>query len=275
LFFSTGKGLFLYNPPLVLGFWPSRKLPRHWWWAVAAMAGPVVLLYSKYSNWGGDWSWGPRYIIFLVPILMVPAALLLEQLWDRRKHLALACVTGVAVVGLFVQLVGAGLYWDHFIRLSQAARAQWLGIPNRAGAYTPPRGDHCDPCFEDLHAHSYLPAFQPIEGHYWLLKHALRGDTWETAANDAPWRRYTSLPLDATKRWYPWPPIDWWYLGFAPKFANAGRLLFALLLLGSAGGVTLWVQALRRLRRPPAAPSPTRQATDAPGPSAPGAPAAT
>jgi hypothetical protein len=246
LFFSFGKGLFLYNPTLVFAFHSSRSLPARWWLAVLATAGPVVLLYGKYSNWGGDWSWGPRYIIFLVPILMVPVALFLNAMIKRRRTLALLAFGSIATLGLLVQLVGAGVYWDHFIRLSQAATTQWLGNPDRTGGYTPPRGNHCDPCFEDLHGHTYLPAFQPIEGHYWFIKHALRGDSWEVAVEDAPWRRYTSLPLSVTKRWYPWPQIDWWRTGFKGRFAPAGNLLLTVLILGIAVGGTLWVQGLKR-----------------------------
>jgi hypothetical protein len=246
LFFSFGKGFFIYNPVLALSFKSSVTLPTRFWWAVLATCGPVILLYSKYSNWGGDWSWGPRYIIFLVPVLMIPLAMWLQSLWDRRRKVALGAVMGIAAVGVFIQLLGAGVYWDHFIRLSQAATRQWLGNPNRAGGYTPPRGDHCDPCFEDLHGHTYLPSFQPIEGHYWLLKNAIKGTSWDDAIKDAPWRRYTSLPLDATRRWFPWPPIDWWYLGWTGKLALAGKLIFVALLLGIGLGVTLWIQGLRR-----------------------------
>lgn len=255
LFFSFGKGFFIYNPLLAFCWKPSPKLPPRYWWAVLVTCGPVVLLYSKYSNWGGDWSWGPRYLIFLVPVLMVPVALLLESLWQARRKLALSALAGVAAVGLFIQLLGAGVYWDHFIRLSQAATTQWLGNPNRTGGYTPMRGAHCDPCFEDLRGHTYLPAFQPIEGHYWLLKHAVKGDTWEQAVADAPWRRYTSLPLDVTRRWYPWPSVDWWCLSWTGKLATAGKAIFVFLLLGAGLGVMLWLSALRRWPRP-APPSP-------------------
>jgi hypothetical protein len=91
-----------------------------------------------------------------------------------------------------------------------------------------------------------LPAFQPIEGHYWLLKHALRGHTWDQAVADAPWRRYTSLPLDTTRRWVPWPPVDWWYSSWTGKLAAAGKALFVFLLLGAGLGITLWIRTLRR-----------------------------
>ena len=96
-----------------------------------------------------------------------------------------------------------------------------------------------------------MPAFQPIEGNYWLLKHAVRNDPWERAIEDAPWRRYTSLPLDVTRRWYPWPEVDWWFLAFKGRLAPAGKVLFGFFLLGAAGGAMLWIQALRRKRYEP------------------------
>ena len=72
---------------------------------------------------------------------------------------------------------GGGLfYWDHFIRLAQAAQHHWLGRPNRAGAVSAVRASdgRCDPSFEDFYTFNHLPAFQPIEGHLWLARHRLR-----------------------------------------------------------------------------------------------------
>jgi hypothetical protein len=248
LFFSSGKGLFLYNPPLVFAWHQRPRLPRDFWAALGLTAAPVVLLYAKFSVWSGDWSWGPRYLLFLVAPLMVPVAVLLDDWIQRRQRVRLALFGVVAAAGLCVQLLGAGVYWDYFIRLAQAGSTSWLGAPNRGGAYKSPQGGHCDPCFEDLYGHTYLPAFQPIEGHYWLIKHRLRGDRWDDAVADAPWRRYTDLPLEATRKFYPWPPLDFWYVPFSARFGAAARLLMLAFVLGTAGGGALWVRALRPRR---------------------------
>jgi hypothetical protein len=252
LLFSFGKGLFIYDPVLVLAFHRREKLPRGFWTATLLVCGPIVGLYGTYSNWGGDWSWGPRYAICLVPVLMIAVAVRLDDWLARRQTLLLGLFLVLAGVGFFVQLLGAGMYWDHHIRLSKATATQWLGSPNRGGGYTRDYGGHCDPCFEDLHHHTYTPAFQPIEGHFWLIKHSSSWSgrpTWEECDKDAPWHRYTSLSLDAAKAWCPGPAIDWWYLMFRGPFALAGKILFALFLAGSVAGFGLWVRAAVRLAR--------------------------
>jgi hypothetical protein len=247
LLFSYGKGLFLYNPVLALAFHNDR-LPSRFWLAVALVCGPVVLLYAKASDWAGDWSWGPRYIAFVIPVLMVPVAVRLNIWIERRRRGLVGVFAALAIAGVCVQMVGAGVYWDHFIRLSQATAFEWLGNPNRAGNYSKKPGPHCDPCYEDLHNHTYTPAFQPIEGHYWLLKHWFRGDSWEACQHDMPWRRYTSLPLSAPKTWCSAIEVDWWYRMFRKGFPVAGVILLGCFLVGTSGCLWLWIRGARRYR---------------------------
>ncbi len=238
LLFSFGKGLFLYNPVLSLAF-HDQGLPRRYWLAVLLVCLPLVLTYAKASDWAGDWSWGPRYLIFVVPVLMVPVAVRLHRWLTGRRHGLVGLFGLLAAGGLAVQLLGAGVYWDHFIRLSQSTAFEWLGQPNRAGNYSKKPGPRCDPCYEDLHNHTYTPAFQPIEGHYWLLKHRLLGSSGEACESDMPWRRYTSLPLSSPKRWCGTVEVDFWYLLFHKRYPAAGVVLLGMFLAGT--GVCLWL----------------------------------
>ena len=57
---------------------------------MALTALPVVLLYSRLLFWAGDYAWGPRYLVFLAPLLLLPAALLLEDLLDAADARATA-----------------------------------------------------------------------------------------------------------------------------------------------------------------------------------------
>ena len=223
LFLSPGKSLFLYCPPLVLSL---LALPRFWRMhkrfacLLILLTGPLILLYGKMLYWSGDYAWGPRYLTFAVPAFMLPAAVLLQDLWDNRlsvprwwARLRLALFACVCAAGAAVTMVGAAFYWDHYIRITQEARDEWLGNPDRSGAPTPTVDGLCGACFEDVHQLQWLPAFVPVEGHYWLLRHAVRGDDWETAAQDAPWSRYTKKPLDI-QRTYKRVRFDWWPLEF-------------------------------------------------------------
>ena len=243
LLLSPGKSLFLYSPPLIVALLALphalRTRDRGWLWALLLTGGPVVYSNAKYLFWSGDWCWGPRYILFVVPALLLPAIFVFDDLLARRRRLALAAGGAVFAVGLFVQVLGSLFYWDHFIRISQEARTSWLGAPNRAGAAAKDRGGMCDPCFEDFYPFNWLPAFSPVEGHYWLLRHVPRRHSWEQAEADAPWHRYTSLKLRIASS-YPRARLDWWFLDWKKDLRPAGAFLLAFMFAGALGSAFLW-----------------------------------
>ncbi len=272
MFLSPGKSVFLYSPPLVLGF---AALPRLWQGhraaclAVLAAGAPVLAIYSRYKL-NGDYAWGPRFVVFLVPALGLGFATLLDAWlaaparWTRRAVLA-----GVLIAGLVVQLVGNAFYWDHFIRISMDVRTAWLGQPNRTGAIIPVRADgHCDSCFEDIHQLEWLPPFQPIRGHLWLLGATLAGDDARQAEARAPWHDYTSLAVDLSKT-YPRVRIDWWGLLWIKDFPGTWPAGLGLLLgfaVGTVGGAIAWRRAHRRAAEEPDPPHLLLPAPPAPPP---------
>lgn len=246
LFLSPGKSIFLYSPPILVALFGLRPLWReHRTTALAFLVTglPMVLLYGKLVVWHGDWSWGPRYLTFLLPMAIFPAALVLQQLAREHRRRMLAAVTaGMLAVGGFVQVLGNAFYWDHYIRLVvfQAAR-QWLGQPNLSGAISPDRGGYCDGCFETMFPVQHLPQFQPIVGHWWLLKHVPFGHDWRRAEVDAPWHPETTLPLSIPE--YARARIDWWILDYAEARAAAAAILTLLAAL-LAWAVWRWWRAL-------------------------------
>lgn len=260
MFLSPGKSIFLYSPPLILGI---AALPRMWrehrsaCIAILAAGAPVLAVYSRYKL-NGDWAWGYRFTVFLVPALALSVGVLIDAWLPaltrlRRAILALAIAAGVAV-----QLLGCAVYWDHFTRISQDVRIAWLGSPNRSGAIIPQRGDgRCDGCFEDVHQLEWLPPFQPIVGQFWLLRSLASGATAEEAEASAPWHRYTSATFPF-KGSYDRARLDWWGMLWIEDFPKTRTLGIALLLLflgGTAAGVILW----RRALRPPPPADPPRE----------------
>ncbi|MDZ4695334.1 MAG: hypothetical protein SGI86_09290 [Deltaproteobacteria bacterium] len=260
LFLSPGKSLLLFSPPLFLAVaaLPLFKSNRNAVWSVLLVSVPTSFLYARFIYWSGDWAWGPRYIVPFVPVFLFPAAMLLD--WTREQASRIwrwVSVTGVAVVflwGVAVQIIGNGLYWDHYIRLSTEVGTRWLGEPNRLGspAYLP---NNCGACFEEMSFMQWVPALSPIRGQAWLLKHVYNKDEWPVASKDAPWLDYTNVEVDAV-RTYDRARIDWWYRDYYDKLMPEAMTIFKTLFSSLAFGLVLfcgglwWSSWRRRLVEP-------------------------
>jgi hypothetical protein len=161
---------------------------------------------------------------------------------SRVRKLVLAAVV---TAGICVQLLGVSLYWDHFIRIAIDVKNQWLGNPNRRGAYVAEKGrGHCDSCFEDTYEILWTPAFQPIRGHWWLLKSLAAGDSPAEAQASAPWRTYTSLDVNIDAD-YPRARLDWWgmlWISDAPATRIVGIACLLVFLAGTVFGVLRWLR---------------------------------
>jgi len=238
---SPNKSAFLYSPPLLLALfgWPAAiREHRRLGLALLAIVLPTFLVYSTYRSWSGDYAWGPRFFVWAMPVLLVGVAWFVDKMSQWKRAFTIA----VVAAGVIVQLLGSALYWDHFIRIAIDTKNQWLGNPNRSGSYIPERGrGHCDSCFEDTYEITWTPAFQPIAGHWWLVKSLARGDEdWHAAQADAPWRTYTTLEVNLAAS-YPRARIDWWGLLWL-KDAKGTRILglVLLLLFASTTGLGIW-----------------------------------
>jgi hypothetical protein len=171
LLLSSGKGLVWFAPVVLLvpagvraakaSRW--RAWPASAWRARLGLDHPAGLaaagallawivglaLYARFQHWAGDGSFGPRYLVPLLPLafLMVAFAIQAEATRARR---ALAIV--LAALGLLVQVGGVAIYFGAQMR--------------EAGDY-PYTMALEDPRFmSDSH---WNPRFTPIAGHWRML----------------------------------------------------------------------------------------------------------
>jgi hypothetical protein len=251
LLLSSGKGLAWFAPAawLVPAAW--RELLRDGrrgegvlarfglgtprgraaWGAIAASI-VALLLYARFQHWAGDGSYGPRYLVPLLPLLLVCVAPWLAPLRKAiprgRARLALVLLA----IGVCVQVGGVAIYFGAQMR--------------EAGdyPYTLPL-DH--PRFmSDSH---FNPRFSPIAGHWRMLARNvgehLRGEAPRLAvggdgggaARDAR----TGLSADEERSLLHGLDFWWLYLGYAGVGGRAP--MFAALLL-----IALAVAAAFRLR---------------------------
>jgi hypothetical protein len=235
---STGQGLFFFSPPLLLGVLGLPTAWRQQRRETALLVATIIVLVlasAKYRIWHGGYNWGPRYLVPLTPLVLLLALPWLPAALARgRRRLRRAGVALLVAAGCLVQVVGAALYWDHYIRIAVAVEEQ-TGAVGWSADYLP-------------HLY-YVPQFSPIRGHWWLLRHLLADDP--DLVRDAPWRSLVTVPIDLTAHWVrlrvDWWGLDWWH--DRPRARLAGVMILAVLATGSA---TCGVAPLRRLALGPA-----------------------
>jgi hypothetical protein len=156
LLFSSGKSLFLYAPPAILGVASLRAFAerhRREAWLLMGLVAVNLLLIAKLQDWSGEGSWGPRYLTLVLPCLILPigAKLATRSTGARGTFLALAAA------GLLVQFGGLSVYYGTYYRT--------------IGAF-PYERDRSDPLF--MSRVRYVPTYSPAWGQLRMAGHAWR-----------------------------------------------------------------------------------------------------
>jgi hypothetical protein len=126
---SPGSGLLWLAPGILLAVpWLVRGSLRSGERAllalVAALLVAVGIPHVLIPSWHGAWSYGPRYILPLIPFLWLPLGATLERLWARP--LARAAALALLLLGTLTALAGVLVEYPTNLDLSgQAARLEW------------------------------------------------------------------------------------------------------------------------------------------------------
>lgn len=109
LLFSSGKGLVWYAPAaaagLVLMPWLMRAEPRVGFLA-AGTTVTILLMIACWWTWHGGWSWGPRLVVPLMPVLVLPLAWVFDRWHEIRVGFQWLLISIVSL-SLAVQLWAA------------------------------------------------------------------------------------------------------------------------------------------------------------------------
>ena len=250
---SPGKGLFFYSPVLVLaliGIPAFLRRHRAEGLAIIILAGAWLLIHAKWWAWSGDFGWGPRLMLPVIPLLLLFAAPVLTAIADKTREGARRLRPGpIGAVGLIllsglVQVPGLAISYHRYSELVLLYTPVF-----ETGFYNARRW----PIRDDLvHAH-FIPEFSPLAGHVWMIR---------AAADPRP------LGVRARPPWislHPWwvphgPGIEerfrfspFWLRALAEK--QPGRATMALLAATLAFlGTGLLFVAARRSRSIPSNP---------------------
>jgi len=173
---GPGRSVLLYSPALLVALlgW-RRALARRRAAALMVLAafGLRLLLVSARSDWWGGWGIGPRYLLPMVPLLLLPLAEVLEDLRhaDRRRRLAVAAalLTCVAVEA----------------HLALHSIFEWMLRLTTTGT----------PQMDYLTRSHWIPGASPLWGFFSLPPDVLVWQAWRLAehGHPGPWRIYLGL----------------------------------------------------------------------------------
>ena len=193
---SSGKGVFWYSPPLllgILGLGESLRRFRNDTLLMVAIALVTLVVNAKFRIWHADYCWGPRHLAPLSPLVLLWSLPWLPEATARgRTGVRRAAMKTLFAAGIAVQLLGASIYWDHYIRALIAVKDQ-TGAP---GWFR-----------ESLTQGHYVPVFSPLAGQAWLLGHMIRRDP--DLDRDAPWKAVLPQNANLAETWNRLR-IDWW-----------------------------------------------------------------
>jgi hypothetical protein len=232
LLFSSGKSVFQYAPLLLAAVWAVPgwyRDRRRDLWLIAIPCLVTLGVIGKWWAWSGDWGWGPRLLLPVVPLALVLVARWLHAAAPRAARVWLGVL---AAAGLYVQLLGLSVDPSQYLHMVRS--------PCRVAM-----GKHPDaPEIRDalLLAH-FIPEFNPIVSQQWLLMRYLQ-DKPELHSKDS-WTPWKSLGIRSWRpKYIPTPErLNFWVDGTSSRAAIALQIVFAL------ATVALAVALVWQLRR--------------------------
>ncbi len=130
---SPGKGIWWYSPVLLLALGAPFVLPRARWreaWLPLALTLMFALSYAavRGPRWSGGFGWGARYMLPLVPFLMIAALPLVDRLLNGGLWARLG-LAALAALGLAVQIGGTFVSLTSYYTLLENSldTPPWLG----------------------------------------------------------------------------------------------------------------------------------------------------
>lgn len=130
LLVSPSRGLLIFSPIVAVALFPRASPGRTPFlrWMLAAAAAQL-LLYSSYSVWWGGYTYGPRYLLDLLPPLVPAASLAMSRI--ATGHYAVRTAAAAALAwSIVTSATGAFCYphdeWNNDpVNLDQAHERLW------------------------------------------------------------------------------------------------------------------------------------------------------
>lgn len=200
--YNPGKSVFIFAPAALLfpyALWRFGKRFRDEALLIGALFTVNLVFYSAWWAWEGGDSWGPRFLLPLIPLAMIPLS---EVIQDRVFR------------AITVVLFAAGFLVNLLPVLQDPMGYNYLVLKSTAGMEVetprPPR-DYLDMgTFRQVPPHvvtSTIPEFNVISGHLWALRARRHGRRTGAGISSANKVFYSPPWLEKYPERTP-PPID-------------------------------------------------------------------
>ncbi len=173
---GPGRSILLYSPALIVALFGWRRAvnrQRAAAWMVIAMFVVRWAFVSTRSDWWGGWGIGPRYLVPMIPLLLLPLAEVLADLPRARRSRRL---------GTIVALVSCGLVELH---LSLHSIFEWMWSLIGTGT----------PQMDYLTRSHWIPSASPLWGFWSMPPDILSVQAWRLArhGHGGPWTIYMGI----------------------------------------------------------------------------------
>lgn len=107
---SPGRSIFLYSLPLLAALANFKKLYNYYRAEALlflSVSGIYLVVYSLFGSPEGGWSWGPRYLWAIVPLLIIP----IGYCFDNCRSIIFVIL--ITLLGAMVQFLGVVVNWSY------------------------------------------------------------------------------------------------------------------------------------------------------------------
>ncbi|MGI0090129.1 MAG: glycosyltransferase family 39 protein [Nitrososphaerales archaeon] len=106
---SPYRGLFLFSPVLLLGFYGLYRMSLSIAWRADAILfmslfSLILVYYSAWQGWDGGAAYGPRFLVLGLPYLVIPITVFLSEKWSK---IARSVFLALFVLSSFIAGLGA------------------------------------------------------------------------------------------------------------------------------------------------------------------------
>ena len=123
LLLGPGKGILLFCPAVLLGVVSWRCFHRSYPALSYALAGAAlfrIVFIACRSDWHGGFCLGPRYLLMLIPFLLIPIVFWLKEQSDRNNKTAIRLFAAFSLICISQQLyfsIGEIFSYYHILKL--------------------------------------------------------------------------------------------------------------------------------------------------------------